>query len=110
MAVVDTAGDLREALQAFIDAKERQLQHTGQLGQSVLEQQVELEALVDQIREAATDMADDDEVDAQTRALYQELADTIHNWDASNNKLSEAFTTKVSFNLVTMSYLCLSCT
>jgi ABC-type transporter Mla subunit MlaD len=95
MATLQTAGELREALQALIDAKERQLQHTGQLGQRVLEQQVELEARVEQLRDAAADAGDEDDVDPETRALFSDLSEAVHGWDADNVKLSDAFSNKV---------------
>jgi hypothetical protein len=95
MAAVQNARQLREALQAFIDAKEQQLQQTGQLGQRVLEQQVELETRVEQLREVAADAESDEDVDSETRAMYTELADAMHGWDADNVKLSDAFSNKV---------------
>jgi hypothetical protein len=95
MAEVQSAGELRDALQAFIDAKERQLQQTGQLGQRVLEQQVELEARVEQLRDVAADAGDEEDVDPDTQAMFTELADVMHGWDVDNVKLSDAFSNKV---------------
>jgi hypothetical protein len=95
MPGVDTAGELRDALQAFLDAKERQLQQTGQLGQHVLEQQVDLELKVEELRDAIGDHGDEDDLDAGTRALFTDLADAMNGWDTDNVKLSEAFANKV---------------
>lgn len=95
MAVGQSAGQLRDALQGFIDAKERQLQQTGQLGQRVLEQQVELEARIEQLREVAAEAGDDEDVDPETETMFTELADAMHGWDTDNVKLSDAFSNKV---------------
>jgi hypothetical protein len=95
---VSSTGDLRAQLQALLDEKEKQLQHAGTLGQRVLEQQMELEERISQLRDLDADRDDDDEIDVETRERYRELAQTVQNWDSDNARLTEALATKVGFS------------
>ncbi|EIW78667.1 hypothetical protein CONPUDRAFT_167623 [Coniophora puteana RWD-64-598 SS2] len=84
-------------LQLLLDAKEKQLQQAGTLGQRVLAQQVELEERVRQLQDydALLTGSHDDLPGAPTveeaKDKYRELIDTIKGWDAENASLSGAF-------------------
>ncbi|KAI0051353.1 hypothetical protein FA95DRAFT_1534854 [Auriscalpium vulgare] len=85
---------LRQQLQALLDSKERQLQQAGALGQRVLAQRVELEERVRLLQALDADKPDDADVNADMRARYRELADTVRAWDDENVLLSSAFGAK----------------
>ncbi|KIK68458.1 hypothetical protein GYMLUDRAFT_54091 [Collybiopsis luxurians FD-317 M1] len=87
----DSAGDMRSHLQSLLDAKEKQLQQAGTLGQRVLAQQMELEERIRQLQELDADKSDDEELDLETKEKYQELAESLLAWDAENALLSGAF-------------------
>jgi len=89
-------GERKFRLQLLLDNKERQLQQAGTLGQRVLAQQIELEEKVRQLQELDAEHPEDEELDADARERYRELADTIAAWDAENAQLSNAFGQKVS--------------
>lgn len=82
-------GDLKFHLQSLLDAKEKQLQQAGTLGQRVLAQQMELEERIRQLQEE--EQGDAEEV----KARYTELAEVIEGWDKENATLSGAFGNKV---------------
>ncbi|KDQ58499.1 hypothetical protein JAAARDRAFT_34310 [Jaapia argillacea MUCL 33604] len=86
-----STGDMRLQLQTLLDRKEKQLQQAGTLGQRVLAQQMELEERVRQLQDMEADKTDDDDIDADMRERYRELADTIRTWDSENVQLSSAF-------------------
>lgn len=88
-----SAGDMRLYLQNLLDRKEKQLQQAGALGQRVLAQQVELEERVRELQELDADKAlgEDDEIDADMRERYRQLAQSFTVWDAENVQLSTAF-------------------
>ncbi|PPQ81667.1 hypothetical protein CVT26_013990 [Gymnopilus dilepis] len=86
-----TAGDLKYHLQTLLDAKEKQLQQAGSLGQRVLAQQMELEERIRQLQDLEADKGEDDHIDREARERYAELADTIVAWDQENAQLSSAF-------------------
>ncbi|KAA1472413.1 hypothetical protein DENSPDRAFT_859435 [Dentipellis sp. KUC8613] len=86
-----STGDMRLQLQHLLDTKEKQLQQAGALGQRVLAQQVELEERVRQLQELDADKPEDEEIDADMRERYRELAEAVRNWDSENIQLSSAF-------------------
>ena len=94
-AQVSSAADMRTNLQALLDLKEKQLQQAGALGQRVLAQQVELEDRVRMLQEMELDRPDGDEIDADMRERYRELAETVRAWDTENATLSSGFGSKV---------------
>ncbi|KAI0792533.1 hypothetical protein C8Q75DRAFT_849873 [Abortiporus biennis] len=87
-------GDMRFYLQSILDAKEKQLQQAGTLGQQLLAQRMELEERIRQLQELDLDAVEDIESDAGIRDKYRELAETIKSWDVENEQLSTTFTTK----------------
>ncbi|KAJ4490125.1 hypothetical protein J3R30DRAFT_3728922 [Lentinula aciculospora] len=87
----ESAGDMRSHLQSLLDAKEKQLQQAGTLGQRVLAQQMELEERIRQLQELDADKTDDEELDIDAKEKYQELAESLKSWDAENAELSSAF-------------------
>ncbi|KAJ7064963.1 hypothetical protein C8F01DRAFT_1128938 [Mycena amicta] len=89
-----SAADMKYHLQALLDAKEKQLQQAGTLGQRVLAQQMELEERIRQLQELDGDKLDDDQVDDEERERYRELAETLRGWDAENADLSSGFGSK----------------
>ncbi|KAG6333940.1 hypothetical protein ID866_5151 [Astraeus odoratus] len=89
-----SAGERKFHLQLLLDIKEKQLQQAGTLGQRVLAQQIELEEKIRQIQELDAERGDDEELDAEARERYRELADTIKAWDVENAQLSSAFGAK----------------
>lgn len=95
MAAPATAGSLRARLQALLEDKEKQLHYAGTLGQRVLEQQMELEERISQLREIGADKEDEDELAADARERYRELAETMQGWDDENAQLSESLAKQV---------------
>lgn len=87
----DSAGDMRSHLQSLLDAKEKQLQQAGTLGQRVLAQQMELEERIRQLQELDAGKADEEDLDMEAKEKYQELAESLIAWDAENAQLSSAF-------------------
>ncbi|KAE9407873.1 hypothetical protein BT96DRAFT_1013781 [Gymnopus androsaceus JB14] len=87
----DSAGDMRSHLQSLLDAKEKQLQQAGTLGQRVLAQQMELEERIRQLQELDADKGDDEELDLEAKERCKELAESLISWDAENAQLSSAF-------------------
>lgn len=82
-------------LQLLLDNKEKQLQQAGALGQRVLAQQIELEEKIRHLQDFDVERGDDEDLDADARERYRELADTIKAWDLENAQLSSAFGPKV---------------
>lgn len=82
-------------LQLLLDSKENQLQQAGALGQRVLAQQIELEEKIRHLQDFDAERGDDEDLDADARERYRELADTIRAWDLENAQLSSAFGPKV---------------
>lgn len=93
---LSSAGNIRQHLQLLLDSKERQLQQAGTLGQRVLAQQMELEEKVRQLQDIEGDKDEDQEVSAEMRLRYRELANTIKTWDEENGQLSSTFGNKVT--------------
>jgi hypothetical protein len=91
-----SAGAVRQRLTYLLDAKEKQLQQAGTLGQRVLAQQMELEERIRQLQEIDADKNEDDELDPEAQDRYRELGETIQAWDQENAHLSSAFAGKVS--------------
>jgi hypothetical protein len=85
-----SSDDMRQHLQNLLDGKEKQLQQAAALGESLLAQRVELEERVRLIQETDTDKTD--EITADMRERYRELADTVRAWDFGNVHLTTAFT------------------
>ncbi|TFK19027.1 hypothetical protein FA15DRAFT_648858 [Coprinopsis marcescibilis] len=83
---------LRVRLQSLLDAKERQLQQAGTLGQRVLAQQMELEHRVRDLyqRTAGHEEEDDSpsgsatDLEPEAIELYRQLAATIREWEEEN--------------------------
>lgn len=82
-------------LQLLLDHKEKQLQQAGALGQRVLAQQIELEEKIRHLQDFDAERGDDQDLDAEARERYRELADTIKAWNNENAQLSSAFGPKV---------------
>lgn len=82
-------------LQLLLDNKEKQLQQAGALGQRVLAQQIELEEKIHHLQDLDVERGDDEDLDAEARERYRELADTVKAWDLENAQLSNAFGPKV---------------
>lgn len=82
-------------LQLLLDNKEKQLQQAGALGQRVLAQQIELEEKIRHLQDSDVERGDDEDLDAEARERYRELADTIKAWDLENAQLSNAFGSNV---------------
>ena len=95
-----TSGDLKYHLQTLLDAKEKQLQQAGSLGQRVLAQQMELEERIRQLQDLEADKGEDEGIDGEARERYAELADTIVAWDRENAVLSSAFGASAKVGLV----------
>ncbi|KAI9441435.1 hypothetical protein H4582DRAFT_2206842 [Lactarius indigo] len=85
-----SSDDMRQHLQNLLDGKEKQLQQAAALGERLLAQRVELEERVRLIQEVDADKTD--EVTADMRERYRELADTVRAWDFGNVQLTTAFT------------------
>ncbi|ESK86358.1 tubulin binding [Moniliophthora roreri MCA 2997] len=105
MAILDpvqlsSASDMKSQLQTLLDEKEKQLQQAGTLGQRVLAQQMELEERIRQLQQVIGD-ADSTEggyesggegtVGKEAKEKFQELAETLVQWDRENAVLSSAF-------------------
>ncbi|KAF7316271.1 PH domain-containing protein [Mycena indigotica] len=86
-----SAADMKYHLQTLLDAKEKQLQQAGTLGQRVLAQQMELEERIRQLQELDGDKLDDEQIDEEGRERYRELAETLRGWDQENAELSSGF-------------------
>ncbi|KAH8996727.1 hypothetical protein EDB92DRAFT_1933646 [Lactarius akahatsu] len=85
-----SSDDMRQHLQNLLDSKEKQLQQAAALGERLLAQRVELEERVRLIQEVDADKTD--EVTADIRERYRELADTVRAWDFGIVQLTTAFT------------------
>jgi hypothetical protein len=85
--------DMRLHLQNLLDGKEKQLQQAAALGERLLAQRVELEERVRLLQE--TDADKSDEITADMRERYRELADAVKTWDFGNGQLTSAFTSSV---------------
>ncbi|KAH9177580.1 hypothetical protein EDB89DRAFT_2218243 [Lactarius sanguifluus] len=85
-----SSDDMRQHLQNLLDGKEKQLQQAAALGERLLAQRVELEERVRLIQEVDADKTD--EVTADIRERYRELADTVRAWDFGIVQLTTAFT------------------
>jgi hypothetical protein len=93
---LSSTGNMKYHLQALLDSKEKQVQQAGTLGQRVLAQQMELEERIKLLQEMDSDRTDGEELDGEGRERYQQLAETIRGWDEENERLSSAFSDKVS--------------
>jgi hypothetical protein len=91
-----SAGAVRQRLTYLLDAKEKQLQQAGTLGQRVLAQQMELEERIRQLQEIDADKNEDEELDPEAQERYRELGETIRTWEQENAHLSSTFAGKVS--------------
>jgi hypothetical protein len=103
--------DMRQQLQSLLDSKEKQLQQAAALGERLLAQRVELEERVRLLQEVDADKSD--EITADMRERYRELAEAVRTWDFGNVQLTAAFTSSVCilflhsfFLLVEMSAVC----
>lgn len=84
---------MRLHLQNLLDGKEKQLQQAAALGERLLAQRVELEERVRLLQEIDADKSD--EITADVRERYRELADSVRAWDFGNVQLTTAFTSSV---------------
>ncbi|KAH9994699.1 hypothetical protein BJV77DRAFT_1059915 [Russula vinacea] len=82
--------DMRIHLQNLLDAKEKQLQQAAALGERLLAQRVELEERVRPLQDVEADKGD--EITADMRERYRELADAVRAWDSGNAQLTSTFT------------------
>lgn len=85
--------DMRIHLQNLLDAKEKQLQQAAALGERLLAQRVELEERVRPLQDVEADKSD--EITADMRERYRELADAVRAWDSGNAQLTSTFTSSV---------------
>jgi hypothetical protein len=85
--------DMRQHLQTLLDGKEKQLQQAAALGERLLAQRVELEERVRLLQEMDADKTD--EITADMRERYRELADAVRTWDFGNGQLTATFTSAV---------------
>ncbi|KAI0002585.1 hypothetical protein BJV74DRAFT_882197 [Russula compacta] len=85
-----SSDDMRQHLQNLLDSKEKQLQQAAALGERLLAQRVELEERVRLLQEIDADKTD--EITADMRERYRELADAVRTWDFGNVQLTAAFT------------------
>jgi hypothetical protein len=90
--------DMRQHLQNLLDGKEKQLQQAGALGERLLAQRVELEGRVRLLQEVDADKSD--EITADMRERYRELADTVRAWEFGNVQLTSTFTFSVRILVV----------
>ena len=84
---------MRLHLQNLLDGKEMQLQQAAALGERLLAQRVELEERVRLLQEVDADKSD--EITADMRERYRELADAVRAWELGNVQLTSAFTSSV---------------
>ena len=90
-----SAGSLRQHLQELIDSKEKQLEQAATLGKRVLEQRKDLEQRIKELQAIDSDKNEHDQVSADMRLRYRELANTVEAWDEENVDLSSGFGSKV---------------
>ena len=95
--------DMRQHLQSLLDGKEKQLQQAAALGERLLAQRVELEERVRLLQEMDGDKSD--EITADIRERYRELADAVRAWDFGNVQLTTAFTSSVSILILPFFFL-----
>jgi hypothetical protein len=84
---------MRQNLQNLLDGKEKELQQAAALGERLLAQRVELEGRVRLLQEVDADKSD--EITADMRERYRELADTVRAWEFGNVQLTSTFTSSV---------------
>jgi hypothetical protein len=93
--------EIKFHLQTLLDAKERQLQQAGMLGQRVLAQQTELEERIRQLHDLEWEEEDATSaelaVGKEVKERYRELTEVLGAWDEENALLSSAFGSKVFF-------------
>jgi hypothetical protein len=90
--------DMRLHLQNLLDGKEKQLQQAAALGERLLAQRVELEERVRLLQEIDADKSD--EITADMRERYRELADAVRAWEFGNVQLTSAFTSSVRISVL----------
>jgi hypothetical protein len=95
--------DMRQHLQNLVDGKEKQLQQAAALGERLLAQRVDLEERVRLLQEM--DAENTDEITADMRERYRELADEVRAWDFGNVQLTSAFTSSVRILFLLFSFL-----
>jgi len=84
---------MRQHLQNLLDSKEKQLQQAAALGERLLAQRVELEERVRLLQDIDGDKSD--EITADMRERYRELADAVRAWDSGNTQLTTTFSSSV---------------
>ncbi|KAI9463019.1 hypothetical protein F5148DRAFT_1313626 [Russula earlei] len=95
--------DMRQHLQLLLDGKEKQLQQAAALGERLLAQRVELEERVRLLQDMDVDKTD--EITADMRERYRELADAVSAWDFGNGQLTAAFTSSnINGSIATQSF------
>lgn len=92
--------DMHQRLQNLLDSKEQQLQQAGVLGERLLAQRVELEGRVGLLQ--AIDADKSDEITADMRERYRELAEVVRAWDFENVQLTAAFASSVCILFFTL--------
>ena len=98
-----SSDDMRQHLQNLLDSKEKQLQQAAALGERLLAQRVELEERVRPLQEIDADRTD--EITADMRERYRELADAVRAWDFGNVQLTAAFTSSVCILILYIDFL-----
>ncbi|KAJ7821017.1 hypothetical protein B0H14DRAFT_3471865 [Mycena olivaceomarginata] len=89
-----SAGDMRYHLQSLLDAKERQLQQAGALGQRVLAQQMELEERIRQLQWRGWDLPAD--FPGYDNALIYDKSETGEKKSGVSNVVRAALSSDVS--------------
>ena len=89
---------MRLHLQNLLDGKEKQLQQAAALGERLLAQRVELEERVRLLQDVDADKSD--EITADMRERYRELADAVKAWEFGNVQLTSAFTSSVRISVL----------
>ena len=85
---VVTTGDMRQHLQNLLDTKDRQVQQVATLGERVLQQRMELEEKIYQLRDLDVDRGDSDDINGETRLRYHDLANMLKSWEEENVQLA----------------------
>jgi ferritin-like metal-binding protein YciE len=84
--------DVKSHLRNLLDAKEKQLQQAGTLGQRVLAQQMELEERIRQLQEDIEDESGGKSgVGSDAMEKLKDLADTLDQWERENTVLTSGF-------------------
>ena len=105
ISVVVTTGDMRQHLQNLLDTKDRQVQQVATLGERVLQQRMELEEKIYQLRDLDVDRGDSEDINGETRLQYHDLDNMIKSWEEENAQLTG--TLGIEVRLIVSSSICI---